>query len=251
MSQRFADPRRVYLVLQFVFGLAFALAWTLMGLYYVQEAGLSPLELLLVGAALEAACFFLEIPTGVIADVYSRRLSVILGAAFLGLGILLVGLLPFFWGLVLAMLVCAVGYTCLSGAGQAWLADEVGEDDAAPLYLAGSQAGRVGGLAGIPLAAGLATWGLNVPVLLGGVLLLGLALWLRLRMPERGFTRAPAGERQTWGALTSTLRHGVGEVRRNRVLTGLMLVALLFGASGEALDRLKDFLLVREVSTLR
>jgi len=247
MSQRFVDPKRVYLVLQFVLGLAFALAWTLLGLYYVQEVGLTPLELLLVGAVLEAAVFLLEVPTGVIADVSSRRLSVILGAVFLGLGMLLVGLLPSFWGLVLAMLVCAVGYTCLSGAGQAWLADEVGESAAAPLYLAGSQAGRGGGLAGIPLAAGLATWDLQVPIVLGGVLLLGLALWLRLYMPEQGFTPAPAGERQTWRALTSTFRHGVGEVHRSRVLTGLMLAALLFGASGEALDRLKDFLLVKEV----
>ena len=35
MSDKFVDPVRVYLVVQFVFGLAFALAWTLLGLYYV------------------------------------------------------------------------------------------------------------------------------------------------------------------------------------------------------------------------
>ncbi|MDO4264305.1 MAG: MFS transporter [Deinococcus sp.] len=227
--------------------MAFALAWTLLGLYYVQDVGLSPLELLLVGAALEAACFLLETPTGVIADVYSRRLSVILGAVFLGLGMLFTALLPSFWGILFAMLVCAVGYTCLSGATQAWLADEVGEAAASTLYLRGSQVSRLGGMAGIPLAAALALWGLNVPVALGGVTLLTLALWLRLRMPEQGFAPLPPEERQHWATLTATFRQGASEIRKSHVLTGLVLASLLFGASGEAFDRLKEFLLVREI----
>lgn len=241
------DPQRVYAVTQFGFGLASALAWTLMGLYYVQDAGLTPLQLLLVGAALEAACFLLEIPTGVIADVYSRRLSVILGCLFLSLGMGLVGLFPQFGMLVLAMLVCAVGYTCLSGALQAWLAEEVGETDAARLYLTGSQAGRVGAVLGILLTAWLGQAGLHVPTLAGGGVMLALGLYLRGWMPERGFQPVPAGERQTWTALTGTLRHGLTEVRRRPVLTLLVGAALLFGASGEVFERLRDFLLVREV----
>lgn len=46
----FNHPRRVYLVMETVTALAFALAFTLRGLYFVQTVGLSPLQLLLIGA---------------------------------------------------------------------------------------------------------------------------------------------------------------------------------------------------------
>lgn len=49
----FNHPRRVYLVMETVTALAFALAFTLQGLYFVQTVGLSPPQLLLIGASLE------------------------------------------------------------------------------------------------------------------------------------------------------------------------------------------------------
>lgn len=242
-----SDPSRVYLALSAGLSFAFALAYTLQGLYFVTVAGLDPLQLLLIGAALEGAAFLLEVPTGVVADVYSRRRSVILGCLFLGAAMALVGAFPVFWALLLTQIVSAAGYTFLSGAQQAWLADEVGEDRAAHLYLLGSQYGRVAGIAGIGATAALATLGLHVPILAGGAVALLLALYLWLRMPEHGFSPAPREERQTWAALSGTFRQGAREVHASRVLTLLMLSAVLYGASSEALDRLNEFLLVREV----
>ncbi|GGL66335.1 MFS transporter [Deinococcus aerolatus] len=242
-----SDPTRVYLTLSAGLSFAFALAYTLQGLYFVTVAGLDPLQLLLIGAALEGAAFMLEVPTGVMADVYSRRRSVILGCVCLGAAMLLVAAFPVFPALLLTQIVSAAGYTFLSGAQQAWLADEVGEDQAAHLYLLGSQYGRAAGIAGIVATAALAILDLHIPILVGGVVALVLGLYLWLRMPENGFSPAPRGEQQTWAALSETLRRGVREVRASCVLTLLMLTALLYGASSEALDRLNDFLLVVEV----
>lgn len=240
-------PRRVYLVMETVTALAFALAFTLQGLYFVQTVGLTPLQLLLIGAALEASAFLLEIPTGVVADVYSRRRSVVLGFLCLGAAVLLVASFPSFWPIFLAQFVSAAGYTFLSGAQQAWIADEVGEEHAAHLFLLASQYARVARIAGILLVVALAPWGLSLPMLVSGGLLLMLAGYLKLAMPENGFHPAPPEERQSWRALTATFRQGVGEVRRSSILTLLMVAALLYGASTEALDRLNEFLLVKEV----
>jgi MFS family permease len=247
MMLKTSDPTRVYLVLSAGLSFAFTLAYTLQGLYFVTVAGLDPLQLLLIGAALEGAAFVLEVPTGVVADVYSRRRSVILGCLCLGVSMLLVAAFPVFWALLMTQIVAAAGYTFLSGAQQAWLADEVGEDRAAHLYLLGSQYGRAAGMVGTAATAALATLGLHVPILAGGALAVLLALYLWLRMPEDGFVPAPREERQTWAVLTATFRQGVREVRASRVLTLLMLSALLYGASSEALDRLNEFLLIREV----
>jgi hypothetical protein len=53
----------------------YALTFTLSLVYYVKDVGLSPLQMVLVGTVLEASCFLFEIPTGIVADLYSRRLS--------------------------------------------------------------------------------------------------------------------------------------------------------------------------------
>lgn len=240
-----AGAARTYLILETVLSLAFALAFTLQGLYFVQSAQLTPFQLLLVGAALEGAAFLLEAPTGVIADLYSRRLSVVLGCLFLGLGLLLVGLFPHFGVIVSAQIVSALGYTCLSGATEAWLADELGEERLGSMLLLGGQYGRLAGIAGIVLAAALSAFSLNLAILYGAALLLGLSLYLALRMPEDGFS--PLAERPDWQAFGATLLSGVQAIRASRVLGLLVLAGLLYGASSEALDRLNEYHLLRDI----
>ena len=51
-------------------------------------AGLAPYQLVLVGTAVELSIFLFEIPTGVVADVFSRRLSIIIGYFLMGIGFL-------------------------------------------------------------------------------------------------------------------------------------------------------------------
>ena len=63
--KRLSAPRAYYL-LEFGQALAFNLAYTLYTVYLVQEAGLNPLQLTLVGTALEITYFLFEIPTGAV-----------------------------------------------------------------------------------------------------------------------------------------------------------------------------------------
>lgn len=74
---------RVYLFLSSVSSALFAAAFP-MTLYETTTAGLDPLQLVLVGTALELSVLLLEVPTGVVADVVSRRLSIIVGHATTG-----------------------------------------------------------------------------------------------------------------------------------------------------------------------
>ena len=78
----------VYLTLAVARASFFALYSTLSAVYRIREAGLDPLELVLVGTVLELSVFLLEIPTGVVADVYSRRLSIGIGYALIGVVII-------------------------------------------------------------------------------------------------------------------------------------------------------------------
>ena len=49
-----------------------------------------------MGTVLETSAFFFEVPTGVLADTYSRRLSIIIGIFLLGAAAMFEGSIPLF-----------------------------------------------------------------------------------------------------------------------------------------------------------
>jgi DHA3 family tetracycline resistance protein-like MFS transporter len=67
-----SNPLRLYLTFSFVTSALYSLIFTVNLLYYILIAKLDPLQLVLVGTALEASVFLFEVPTGVLADSYSR-----------------------------------------------------------------------------------------------------------------------------------------------------------------------------------
>jgi DHA3 family tetracycline resistance protein-like MFS transporter len=228
----------VYLILEFGSALLFSLIFTVNLLYQVTVVELSPLQLVLVGTVLEASVFVFEIPTGVLADVKSRRLSIIIGYLLIGLGFVFEGTLPFFWAVALAQVVWGFGYTFTSGATQAWIADEIGEARAGQAYLRGEQAARIGALAAIPFSVALGSVDIRLPIVLGGALMVVLAGFLAIVMREVGFRPTPAEQRSTWGMMAKTIRDARGMVRRQPVLLILLGTGLFYGLYSEGFDRL-------------
>jgi DHA3 family tetracycline resistance protein-like MFS transporter len=234
------NAERVYYLLSATQSLAFAIMYTVYTVYFVQTVKLDPLQLVLVGTVLEAAYFLFEIPTGVVADLYSRRLSIILGVCFLGAGGVLAGAAPLFGAILLAQVISAIGYTFLSGATTAWLADEVGEANVGAILLRSGQISRLTGLAGIALSAVFASLALNLPFIVGGGLLGLLGIGLSLIMPEHGFRPKPRGERTTWQSMWHGFRDGARVMGATPILLILLGVEFFMGASSEGLDRLGD-----------
>jgi len=232
------NPFTVYLILQFGSALIFSLIFTVSQLYFVTTVQMDPLQLVLAGTILEATVFFFEIPTGVLADVRSRRLSVIIGYALMGAGFIIEGTFPFFGTIALAQVVWGFGYTFTSGATQAWIADELGEDRAGEAYLRGAQATRAGALVAIPISVALGSLALQLPIVLGGVAMILLAVFLVLAMTEEGFTASPPGERTTWGLMLKTVRDARQLVRRQPILIVVLATSLFYGLYSEGFDRL-------------
>src|SRR5262249_3754587 len=231
-------PRLLYVGMQSLDALLFSMAYTIYGLYAVKAAALGPLELTLVGTIMELAIFLTEIPTGMVADLYSRRLSVILGLCIIGTGIALIGVVPTFWGMAFGSVLWGVGGTCISGAHQAWLADEIGEVQAVPVYLHATQFSQIGGLVGIPLSVALASIQLPLPLWVSGARFWGLAGLLLLTMPEAGYRPAVPAQRRTWQGLRATWHAGLATVRGRAALRSILLITVLYGMSSEALSRL-------------
>src|SRR4051812_11045844 len=119
------------------------LVWVLAPVYFVTTVGMSPLQLVLVGTFMELTVFLFEVPTGIVADVYSRRLSVAIGVFVMGGAIVFVGSVAEAWAVIAGWSVWGFGYTFTSGAADAWLADEIGAENVRPVYLRSAQLSRV------------------------------------------------------------------------------------------------------------
>lgn len=216
----------------------FALVFTVSGIYRIQTVHLNPLQLVLVGTVLEASCFVGEVPTGVLADTYSRRLSIIVGYLLIGVAFVLEGSVPLFASVLASQVIWGIGYTFTSGAGEAWIADEIGAERAGRAYLRGTQAGLVGTLVGTGLSVALASLRLNLPIVVGGFLFVLLGVVLAFTMPEHGFRATPRDERPSWQAMGRTLVDGSRMVRRHPVLLTILVIGLFYGAASEGFDRL-------------
>ena len=202
MKRHFAY--RMYLLYYAVVSFAMALMATVSSVYYIRTVEMDAFQLLMIGFALELSVFLFEIPTGVVADLYSRKRSMAIGLLLVGCGFLLKGMLPLFVAVLTAQVLWGVGYTFLSGADQAWIADELKVKRLEGVFLRGTQIGQVFSLLGMLAGVLLANLSLNLPLILSGLLLIGFSLFVILVFPETGFTPAPVRHRQSWRSAWET-----------------------------------------------
>src|SRR5687768_13241495 len=232
------NARLVYLFIQFSASAFFAMIFVTASLYEATVAGLTPVQLILVGTALEVSAFVFEVPTGIVADVYSRRLSIIIGYLLMGLGFLVEGFFPAFLPILLAQVIWGLGYTFTSGATQAWITDEVGEETANKLFLRGTQVGLFASLIGMGAAMLVGANNVALPIQVGalGVMLIGVILMLI--MPETGFHPTPREDRNTWQHMWHTFKQGAQAVRSRPRLMNIVFIGLFYGLYSEGFDRL-------------
>lgn len=173
----------------------------------------------------------MEIPTGIIADKFGRKLSVALGCLLFGADMAFFGLSTSYPLLFLAEFLGAVGMTLMSGAEQALLYDTLLahglQEDARRYFSRYEAAGNAGLLLSFPLGSYIGTLGaypelLPVPfVMTAASAVVAAAAYLWMREPARA---KPAG---------SFLRMGVQGLRtlfEHRELRGYVLNAVTISA---------------------
>jgi DHA3 family tetracycline resistance protein-like MFS transporter len=234
------NAKTVYLTSSFFVGCIFSIVFAANQLYRVQTVGLNALQLVLVGTTLELTAFIFEIPTGIVADVYSRRLSVIIGTFLFGIGFLVEGSVPVFGVILIAQVIWGTAWTFISGAHSAWIADEVGVENIGPIYLRSSQLHQIGNLVGIPFFVLLGNISYRLPILVGGVLFIFVGIYRLLQMPENGFNRTDNGERETWKEMIGTFKAGINQVQKKPILLTFAVIAIFVGLYSEGYDRLTE-----------
>jgi MFS family permease len=211
--------QRTYLTLLLGNTLAASFIWGINTLFLL-DAGLSNFEAFAANAFFTGGMMVFEIPTGVVADTWGRRVSYLLGTIALAASTLLYYLLwvaeaPFWEWAVVSMLL-GLGFTFFSGAVEAWLVDA--------LHFAGyeggleSVLGRGQMIMGIAMLGGSVAGGviaqatsLGVPFLMRvGVLLVMFVVAWRL-MHDLGFQRVPSESpvKATKAVFDASLEYGL------------------------------------------
>jgi MFS family permease len=194
--------RRTYYTLLLGNTLAASLIWGINTIFLL-DAGLSNLEAFTANAFFTAGMVLFEVPTGIVADVYGRRLSFLLGTVTLAVTTALYVLLwqveaPF-WLWALVSLGLGLGFTFFSGATEAWLVDALratGYDGPLePVFARGQVLTGVGMLTGSVAGGYIAqATNLGVPFVLRAVVLAAMFAVALALMRDLGFTPAPRGD---------------------------------------------------------
>ncbi|MEC1158398.1 MFS transporter [Cytobacillus horneckiae] len=236
---QFKSPYHVYIFICFLSQFFFTLVFTVNLLYHVQTVQLSPMQLVLVGTVLELTVFLFEIPTGVVSDLKSRKLSIIIGYFLIGFGFLIEGVIPVFSAIILSQVFWGIGYTFISGSQQAWIADEIGEKKAAAAILKGARAGNLGQILSIPISILLGFYLINLPIIIGGIAMILLSFFLIFFIKEERFSPMKKQGRVTAiASMKNNFKLIITSAKINGTIRLLLFIALFFGLYSEGFDRL-------------
>jgi MFS family permease len=230
--------QRTYLLLTLLATLAESLIWGINTLFLL-DAGLNNAQAFAANAFFAAGMVIFEVPTGVLADMWGRRASYLLGAATL-LGSTLLYLVMWqakvpLWGWAIASILLGLGFTFFSGATEAWLVDALNFSGYKESLESVMGRGQV--VSGAAMLTGSAAGGfiaqitdLGVPYIIRSALL-GLTLISAFfLMKDLGFT--PNRSKRPLEEIRSVVRASLDNGWRNPPVRWLMLASLFSGGVG-------------------
>lgn len=168
----------------------------LMGTYmvYLMAKGMNLFDCHLINFAMWVALLVFEIPTGLIADVFGRKVSVILSNLIKGVSFLIYASANSFWGFILGEVVYQFGSTFSSGAFESWMMDAVEKKERERIVRNAEKIAKITGMVGAGLGGWMMDFSLGLPWICGGITCFVAAIigwWLMDEKPE--FTKRKSG----------------------------------------------------------
>jgi len=187
------------------------------------ERGVAPLELSALFIIWTATALALDVPTGPLADRYSRKRLLVASNVIKGLAFVPWLALPTFFGFALGFVLWGIGSSIGSGTLEAFLYDALrarGDEDAfAKVYGRGIAANSFGVATALLVGGALAQHGYVIPLVLSTLAPCAAALVYAFAFDEP--SREPAQAHRRYG---ETLRAGLGVVRGDRTVAYLVAV---------------------------
>ena len=233
------DKIRVFCATRFL--TSFALG-TILPIYvlYFRHYQINLFQIALLAAVFEASILLFEMPTGMVADIYGRRISVVLSTGFSLISGIIFIFFPFLMGFIIAEILGGLGETFRSGALEAWLVDslkhEGREERIKSAFAQGTKFKTAGNLLGLILGGYLASLNMRLVWVPFAVLFFILCLFLILRMKEE-YTIEKKISDKIISKFRETIRQSLNVLKAQKLILALILLSLFSEFSFETISQ--------------
>ena len=233
------DKIRIYSIVRFL--TSFALG-TILPVYvlYFRHYQINLFQIALLAAIFEASILIFEMPTGLVADTYGRKISVILSALVSVISGIFFIFFPIFLGFIIAEILNGLGETLRSGALEAWLVDslkhEGKEEKIKHAFAQGTKYRTVGNLSGLILGGYLASLDIKLVWIPFTIVFFILNIFLFLKMKEEyKIEKAVSG--RILSKVSETIKKSLIVVKSQKLILALLLLALFSEFSFETISQ--------------
>lgn len=218
---------KLYITISFLLGLSDSFFFATYVVFLFSK-GLDLMEINLINTFFMISAFFLEIPTGAIADLFGRKKSIVLGCFVFSLSMLAYYLSNEFWFFVFAEVIAAISVTLLSGATEAWIVDSLRfykfDGLLHDVFKREKQFKQLGIVLGSMAGAYIGSYNIALPWLISSIASAGVGIFCWVKMKEEYFEKR--NFELSW--------RPIGRIARNSVLYGwknkAVMYVIAFGA---------------------
>lgn len=206
---------------------------------FFQDLSLSYSQIFWIFTIGAAFSFLIEVPTGVIADIYGNRRSIIWSKFFIFISFIVFGFAFNFWSLLIANLIYELGKSFRSGTETAYIYNYLAETKGAPSYtvvkvdqkfyarISESLAALFGGFTAYRLGFNWVFFIAAIPALVNFIQTLS---WAHLQEADKGMIRS-------WKNSFVFTKNAFKELRQNKTVIRIILNISLFSAAFAALEK--------------
>ncbi|MFQ6003074.1 MAG: MFS transporter, partial [Candidatus Zixiibacteriota bacterium] len=215
---------------------------------YFRHYQMNLFQIALLAAIFEASILIFEMPTGLMADTYGRRISVILSALFSLISGIFFIFFPILFGFILAEILNGLGETLRSGALEAWLVDslkyENKEEKIKYAFAQGTKYRTFGNLSGLILGGYIASLNIKLVWVPFTIIFFILTMFLILKMkvenpPEggEGYKIEKAIPDRFLSKIYETIKKSLIVIKSQKLILALILLALFSEFSFETISQ--------------
>lgn len=211
-----------YYITQFLYNLSFFIP-----IYIAfQNQYLTLTQMGLLASGRYILMFIMELPTGVFADLWGRRISCAIGSFLDALGLFLIVLFPSGFWIILGTLIRAVGESAISGANTALIYDTLKESDReeeyVPIVAREQMFTQIALILATLLGGFLYGISYTLPFLLAGISIsISIIFYLNMQEPNIDTIK------YTWLNYINKTKSGINELLKNSYTKNLSLYFML------------------------
>ncbi len=223
---------KVYSSFMLLEGLAISFFFATSTLFLV-EKGLSLLEINLLNASYMLAYLFFEIPTGVNADYFGKKRSIIFGLWIFVGSFLIYFFSEFFWQFLIAEILGALACACISGALEGLVVEKLKEENykgTLTNVFKRAEIRALGVIVGASLGSFIGQYGLKWPWLMSAASFTTLAILASIYLPS-DISKAKIRVKFSFSPLKKIAKESISYGLRNRRFIFMVIFsAILFFA---------------------